>query len=198
MISAYVNKKLAFIFVAVVFVFIPVILFTSGCGPMLAKPVIKIAIWGGTDEIEMINKIIGNWQAEHPGVIARIEHTPAGSYTNKLLIRISGGTAPDVMFVESNIFVSFWAMDAFLDLKPLIDQDPDFNLDNFFPEMIARFTRDGKIYCIPRDTAPFACVFYNKDLFRKAGLKVLGIDPARAIAAAANMPSSLFARIKKF
>ena len=74
------------------------------------------------------------------------------------------------MFVESNIFVNFWEMDAFMDLKPFIDNDMDFELDDYFPEMIDRFTRSGKVYCIPRDTAPFACVYYNKDLFDRAGV----------------------------
>lgn len=142
-----------------------------GCCPVCPpSSTVKIAIWGGTDEIEMIKNIINEWQKAHPEAAAKIEHTPAGSYTNKLLIRISGGTAPDVMFVESNIFVNFWAMDAFMDLKPLIDKDPDFKLGDFFPEMIERFTKNGKIYCIPRDTAPFACVYYNKKLFDEAGL----------------------------
>jgi len=156
---------IGFIFAAFLFVYF------SGCGPAgESKPVIKVAIWGGTDEIEMLNSIVDEWQESHPGVKAKIEHTPAGSYTNKLLIRIAGGTAPDIMFVEANIFVNFWAMDAFLDLKPLIEDDPDFDIDAFFPEIVERFTIDGKVYCIPRDNAPFACVYYNKDLFDEAAI----------------------------
>jgi ABC-type glycerol-3-phosphate transport system substrate-binding protein len=163
----YTNKKAIF-FVGIIAAYFFLMLYGSGCGPSVEKPVIKIAIWGGTDEINMITNFIDRWQREHPEVIAKIEHTPAGSYTNKLLIRIAGGTAPDVMFVEANIFVNFWAMDAFMDLRPFIEKDPDFNLDDFFPEVVNRFSRDGKVYCIPRDTAPFACVYYNKRLFDEA------------------------------
>jgi len=152
------------------------ILSFSGCSSAPEKPTIKIAIWGGTDEIDMIKKIVGSWQERHPEVSARIEHTPAGSYTNKLLIRIAGGTAPDVMFVEANIFVSFWAMGAFMDLKPFIDKDASFEIDDYFSEAVARYTRDGGVYCIPRDTAPFACVYYNKDLFDLAGVPYPGDD----------------------
>ncbi|MBL7070985.1 MAG: sugar ABC transporter substrate-binding protein [Candidatus Omnitrophica bacterium] len=164
-----INKKpVVFFILTLITVFS--LLNMAGCGTSSKQPVIKVAIWGGPDEIEIINKIIDEWQKGHPEAVAKIEHTPAGSYTNKLLIRIAGGTAPDVMFVESNIFVNFWAMDAFLDLKPYIESDTEFNVDDFFPEMIERFTKDGKTYCIPRDTAPFACVFYNKRLFDKAGI----------------------------
>jgi len=163
----YTNKKLVFLFLIVISFFF---FSLSGCGPKAQKPTIKIAIWGGTDEIDMLNKIIDEWQKAHPEVIAKLEHIPAGSYTNKLLIQIAGGTAPDIMFVEVNIFVNFWAIDAFMDLKPFIEKDPDFKLDDFFPEVVDRFTIDGKIYCIPRDTAPFACVYYNKKLFDEVGV----------------------------
>lgn len=166
----YTNKKLALTLPAIFLLLIPFLLFNAGCARGPVKPTIKIAIWGGTDEIEILTKIVDEWQRAHPDVKAKLEHTPAGQYTNKLLIRIAGGTAPDVMFVESNIFVNFWAMDAFMDLRPFIEKDPDFNLDDFFPEMISRFTVDGKLYCIPRDTAPFACVYYNKNLFDEAGI----------------------------
>jgi len=162
------KKSVSFFIIPLILVFL--LPHLSGCGPRSQKPTIKVAIWGGPDEIEMINNIVDEWEEEHPEVAVKIEHTPAGSYTNKLLIRIAGGTAPDVMFVESNIFVNFWAMDAFLDLKPHIESDPDFDLGDFFPEMVDRFTVDGKIYCIPRDTAPFACVYYNKKLFDEAGI----------------------------
>ena len=166
----YANKKVALFYLAAFFISILLVVSNFGCARAPEKPTIKIAIWGGIDEIDIIKRIIGEWQERHPEVIARIEHTPAGSYTNKLLIRIASGTAPDVMFLEANIFVSFWAMNAFMDLKPFIDKDPDFNLDDFFPEVVGRFTRDGRVYCIPRDTAPFACVYYNKKLFDEAGV----------------------------
>ena len=166
----YTNKKLVLFSLITFFASILLFFSISGCSPVSKKPTIKIAIWGGTDEIDMMHKIIDEWQKEHPDLIARMEHTPAGSYTNKLLIRIAGGTAPDVMFIESNIFVSFWAMNAFMELNQFIDNDPDFSSADFFPEMIDRFTRDGKLYCIPRDTAPFACVYYNKKLFDEAGV----------------------------
>lgn len=166
----YTNKKLGACYLTAIIISFSLLLFNSGCGGPLEKPAIKIAIWGGTDEVEILTKIVDEWQQEHPAVTAKIEHIPAGSYTNKLLIKIAGGTAPDVMFVEANIFVSFWAMDAFMDLKPFIEKDSDFKFDDFFPEVVDRFTREGKVYCIPRDTAPFACVYYNKRLFDEAGL----------------------------
>ncbi|MDD5681294.1 MAG: sugar ABC transporter substrate-binding protein [Candidatus Omnitrophica bacterium] len=166
----YTNKKPAVFFISILFTLLCITFLCAGCCPKQAKPTLKIAIWGGTDEINMITKLVGEWQKDHPEVTAKIEHTPAGSYTNKLLIRIAGGTAPDVMFAEANIFINFFDMDAFMDLSPFIEKDTSFRIRDFFPEGLERFTRNGKIYCIPRDVAPFACVYYNKKLFNEAGV----------------------------
>ncbi|MBU4487625.1 MAG: sugar ABC transporter substrate-binding protein [Candidatus Omnitrophica bacterium] len=166
----YANKKSAAFFISALFISLFITFLATGCCPRETRPTLKIAIWGGPNEIDIINKLVKEWQKDHPEVIAKVEHTPAGSYTNKLLIRIAGGTAPDVMFAEGNIFVNFFTIDAFMDLTPFIEKDDGFELSDFFPEGLERFTRNGKVYCIPRDVAPFACVYYNKRLFDEAGL----------------------------
>lgn len=134
------------------------------------KTLIKVACWGTPEELRIITSAIENWQKDHPSIAVKIEHTNYGDYVSKILTRIAGGTPPDIVFTEVDIFANFYFKDAFMDLTPLMQDDPDFKIDDFFPEVVKRFTRNGKIYCIPRDTAPFACVFYNKDLFDEAGV----------------------------
>jgi len=134
------------------------------------KTVIKVAYWGSPEEIEIITETINEWQKTHPDIYVKLEHTPGSDYVNKLLTRIAGGEPPDVAFMEVNIFVTFSYKDVFLDLKPFIKNDPEFNLNEFFPEVVDRFRVDGGVYAIPRDTAPFACVYYNKSLFDAAGV----------------------------
>lgn len=151
-------------------------LFFCGCGrrpaPTAAGPVeVRVAFWGGPEEIELVNQTIVDWQKTHPNINVILEHTPGGSaYTSKLLTRIASGTAPDIMFAEVTLFVPFWSKGALLDLTPYVKSDPDFSLQEFFPEVVSRFTVNDKLYCVPRDTAPFACVYYNKKLFDEAGV----------------------------
>jgi multiple sugar transport system substrate-binding protein len=83
---------------------------------------------------------------------------------------MAGDVAPDIMAVEVNLFPRLWAKDAFLSLQPFIDQDSEFRLEDFFPQVVERFSVNGEVYAIPRDTAPFACVYYNQRLFDEAGL----------------------------
>ncbi len=143
-------------------------LLIAGCGRKETKeslPTVKVAFWGTPEEVEIIESIIGPWQKAHPEIKVELQHTPFSGYVSKVLTRVAGGAPPDVICAEANFFVSLWGKGIFKDLSPFLEQDKDFSLQDFFPEVVRRFTVEGKVYGIPRDTAPFACVYYNKRLF---------------------------------
>jgi len=147
----------------------------AGCAPKETggKPKrvpIKVAFWGSPEEIEIITTTIENWQKDHPNIDVRLEHIPFNGYISKILTEIAGRAAPDIIAAEVNMFVTFASKDIFLDLNTFIEKDPVFNLGEFFSEVVDRYTVDGKLYAIPRDTAPIACVYYNKKLFDEAGV----------------------------
>lgn len=131
---------------------------------------IKVAFWGGPDEIRIISGVINEWQKTHPDITIRLEHTPYRGYVDKLLTRIAGRSSPDIICTEVDLFVTFQSKDVLLDLTPYIAKETEFNVKEFYPQILNRFTVDGKLYAIPRDTAPYACVYYNKKLFDQAGV----------------------------
>ncbi len=151
------------------FILSSLLLFGAGCsskrGDEAGKTTIKVSIWGTPEEIDILNKVIKEWQPTHQNIKVKLEHTAYSSYISKILTRIAGGAAPDIVFATVDTFVDFYTKDAFLNLKPFIEKDPDFSINDFFPSIVNRFSVKDGIYCIPRDVAPFACVYYNKDLF---------------------------------
>lgn len=164
---------------SICFVFIVFLVLVVGCttvppegGPSSQKDVevIKVGMWGLPFEIEMFEKLTQEWEASHPGIDIVLEHTPGHNYFNKILTMIAGGAPPDIIFIEVNEFVPFAEKNLFVPLNTFIRNDKDFDIDEYFPQVIDRFTVDRKVYAIPRDTAPFACVYYNKKLFDEAGV----------------------------
>lgn len=148
-------------------------LFFSGCGSKGSKSgptEIKVTFWGTPEEVDIITHSIEDWQKEHAGIKVVFEHTPYTGYDSKVLTRIAGGAAPDVITTEVNYFVTFASKGVLEDLTPFVKEDPEFRSSDFFPQILDRFTVDGKLEAIPRDVAPFACVFYNKELFDQAGV----------------------------
>lgn len=135
---------------------------------------IKIAYWGDTSEIEAIKKITEKIEKEVPEAKLVLEHIAIGGdptkFSQKILTEAAGGTPPDIAFCEVNLFVDFFSKGLFIPLNEYMDQDKEFSIKDYFPSIVDRFTVDNQLYIIPRDVAPFAVVYYNKDLFDKEGL----------------------------
>ena len=147
--------------------------YVCGCSkpqPLANRIPIKVACWGTPEELQIITEAIRNWEGNHSTIEVKIEHTNYSDYVSKILTRIAGGTPPDIIFTEVDNFVNFYEKGALLPLTKLLKKDRSFKIGNWFPQVVKRFTQGGRIYCIPRDTAPFACVFYNKDLFDEANV----------------------------
>ena len=145
----------------------------AGCGKEPGKGgavEVKVAFWGSPEEVDIITHSISDWQEAHPQIKVVFEHTPYTGYDSKILTRIAGGAAPDIIATEVNYFVTFASKNVLENLNPYLAKDLDFPLQDFFPQIIDRFKVGTNLYAIPRDVAPFACVFYNKELFDQAGL----------------------------
>ncbi len=145
----------------------------AGCGPSASNDgttKIKVAFWGSPEEIDIITHSIKDWQAAHPKIKIVFEHTPYSGYDSKILTRIAGGAAPDIIATEVDYFVTFASKNVLEDLTPYLEAETDFSQKDYFPTIMERFTVNNRLYAVPRDVAPFACVFYNKDLFDAAGL----------------------------
>ncbi|OED34158.1 hypothetical protein AB834_07255 [PVC group bacterium (ex Bugula neritina AB1)] len=150
-----------------------VFLIIMGCGSSEGRQgmeVVTLGVWGTPQELKIIKKIISDWEKKNPKVKVRINHTNYSGYTSKILTQVSGGVAPDIICTEVDMFVNYAKKGLFEPLNLYIENDEDFHVEDFFSEVIDRFSLDGNLYALPRDTAPFACVFYNKDLFDQAGI----------------------------
>ncbi len=141
---------------------------SSGTGSQEAEEV-KVSFWGTPEEIGIITDALAPWREEHPEIKVVFEHTPYTGYISKILTRIAGGAAPDIIATEVDYFVTFATKGVLEDLTPYEAADPKgFDKNDFFPQIIDRFTYQGKLLAAPRDIAPFACVFYNKKVFDEA------------------------------
>lgn len=157
----FVEKKILAAFLSTVFLL-------TGCGSENSshQKIIKVAFWGSPEEINIITSSIHDWQEQNPEIKVVFEHTPYTGYDSKVLTRIAGGAAPDIVATEVDYFVTFATKNVLEDLTPYAERDSaEFPKEVFFKTILDRFSYEGKLLAIPRDVAPFACVFYNKDLF---------------------------------
>ncbi len=74
----------------------------------------------------------------------------------------------DVFYVSSNFRLDE-VEGHWLNLEPLIAADPDLALDDFYPQVLAAYRRQGALWALPL-AVDAALLFYNQDLFDAAGI----------------------------
>lgn len=119
--------------------------------------------------IKILADICREAEKENPGLRIRVESTPYANYQEKIMTQVAAGNAPDVLFVEVNNFVGLFTRDVFENLTPYVERD-GILLNEYYPGVVKRFSREGKLYALPQDTAPSGLVYYNKKAFREAGI----------------------------
>jgi multiple sugar transport system substrate-binding protein len=139
------------------------------------RNVVRMADWGGAgDDSEfnrLINRVYAEFEEQNPSVDLRVEGTPdMQAYVTKMLLSHVAGTAPDVMRLDASSAAVFIENGVLLDLSSYIAKDPEFSLDEYFPNVVDITRRGEAVYAIPVGFTPMV-LYYNKDLFDAAGVE---------------------------
>lgn len=112
---------------------------------------------------------IAAFEETHPNI--NIEYETAGwdSYFTKLQTLIASRRAPDTFELNYENFVAYASKGALHDLSGLIDADSDFDESVFNKTALDAFQYDDKQYGLVESFSNVV-LFYNKELFDKAGL----------------------------
>ena len=120
--------------------------------------------WGAV--VEQIN---AEFKAAHPGVSFVTESYPDQPYQQKIKIYATARQLPDVF--------KYWSFSTLL--KPLVDGGfvtplpmTEFQKFGYVPGSLESNVWDGKLYGIPV-SADFWVIYYNKQLFREAGVRTV-------------------------
>jgi multiple sugar transport system substrate-binding protein len=107
------------------------------------------------------------FEAANPGNTVKIEMVPWDNALQQLTTDIAGGNAPDLAIIGTRWLVDFVKNDA---VEPLDDRLADGTGDIFIETFLSPGRLDGKVYGLPI-AASARALYYNKDLFEKAGLQ---------------------------
>lgn len=149
---------------------VSVVLLCCGGPPKRNPNELTFGYWASVSEKGLIDEIIANFEKSHPGVKIKGQSTPWVQYFNKMLVEFVAETAPDVIMTSSEKVSAYIDADVLVDLQPFIQKDTTFSLADYYPELVERMSSDGKLYVLPRDIDVIACVFYNKNMFKKEGI----------------------------
>jgi multiple sugar transport system substrate-binding protein len=136
--------------------------------PAAEKVTIRWGIYADPGRQAAAEAQVADFEAKNPNIDVKVEAVPFADYYNKLPAQILSNTVYDVFMMSGANFQKLAPQGPFEDLGPLMQQ-AGFNLDDYTVEPDnSRF--NGKLYALPYELDIHA-LFYNKDLFDKAGLK---------------------------
>jgi ABC-type glycerol-3-phosphate transport system substrate-binding protein len=125
--------------------------------------------WGSPEEKASHEKVAAEFMKTHPNIKIEIWHQPWDDYFTKLKTLWASGDPkqiPDVLFLAP--VPSYAATGVLEDLGPYI-QKSNYNLDDYWPNLLDSAKYQGKLYGLPRDIG-LEVLYYNKAIFDEAGV----------------------------
>ncbi|MGI8457091.1 MAG: ABC transporter substrate-binding protein [Propionibacteriaceae bacterium] len=161
-------------FVGVAAALASVALLASACGGQDAggnasspgEPTGTITVWARDSQQGFMNNLVTLYNKSHQ-VQAKVTIVPAANFVQKLGTAASSNSGPDVASIDLVYAPYFASAGALEDITDLANSLP--YKDALSPSHRRLSTYEGATYALPF-TAEASALYYNKDLFKKAGL----------------------------
>jgi multiple sugar transport system substrate-binding protein len=132
------------------------------------RTTVRLSGWASSPaETALLESLLYKFSVENPDIVVKYEPI-TGDYKQALLTAFASGTEPDVFYMDIFWWQELARNEVVLPMDDLMASTGAAKAD-FIPALLDAFTFDGKVYGIPKDFNTLG-LFYNKDLFDKAGL----------------------------
>lgn len=139
----------------------------AASGKETSEPVtLRFSWWGGDARHKATLAAIAEYEKLHPNVKINGEYSGYSGYEQKLVTQLSGGTAPDIITVDS-----YWIYDlaAQGDMFANIYDQKNIDISSFNKNVLDYYVLNGKLTGLPVGLNSF-CLEYNKNLFKTMGI----------------------------
>ena len=129
---------------------------------------ITFSMWGAPEELTVWKQIVADFEAVNPNIKVNVEVSDWDAYWEKLKTQLAAGTPPDVFAMDAPLYLDYQSRGVLLNLQPYIDKNPAM-LKDVYPQTLEAYKTPDGYYGLPRDFQTIV-LFYNKDMFDKAGV----------------------------
>ncbi len=138
-------------------------------GPAMAQVTLKIWSIDGVDRVGIADTFSKEFDEQNEDIVVEYRAIPFDDLVNETLRAFATGNAPDIVSFDNPDFAMFSSRGAMLDITDRIAASTVIKADNYFAGPLNSVSWEGKYFGIPKYTDTIG-VFYNKDLFAKAGI----------------------------
>ena len=119
------------------------------------------------DNEALLKQMKDEFEKQHPNIKVEIETLGYDEYFTQLQTRVAGGTAPDTYELNYENFVAYAKKGVLRELTPYLESS-GADLSALNANALNAFRADGVQYGLPNSFSN-VLLFYNKDLFDRAG-----------------------------
>jgi multiple sugar transport system substrate-binding protein len=127
-------------------------------------------VFGDPEEIQAYREVIAAYENEQSEVnVKLIEASDRDDLIARLSTSFAAGTPPDLFLLNYRFYGQFAARGVLDPVEERVDGSDVFQQENFYKQAMDAFRFDGKLTCLPQNISSLV-VYYNKDLFKEAGV----------------------------
>ena len=147
-------------------------------GAVLLWPAVSVAqparisfmVFGDAAEKAAYERLVAEFMRRAPDVQVSLVHLAGqGDYRKRLGVDFAAGTPADVILLNYRRYGAFAAKGALEPLGPYLAQSRVIKDTDFYAQAMEPFRWQGTLTCVPQNLSSLV-VYYNKDLFARAGL----------------------------
>jgi len=136
-----------------------------GCGASGPSASGGATAWALTGQQTTIQNAFKTWNAKNTGKSLAVQFFENDAFKQKIRTAIGSGDAPTLI----------WSWGGAGNFKTYVDSGKVIELDKsltdkYFPAIVDNGRIDGKLYAVPNNAVQPVVLYYNKDLFKQAGI----------------------------
>ena len=133
------------------------------------KVSLRLMDWADLDEMPLNQEALAEFKKLYPSIDVVYEPNPGRQYEEKILTALAADDPPDVFLLDSKLIPTFTNKKVLLDLQPYVGT-LGIDTSQWFPNVLNIARKGPALYAFPKGFTPLM-VYYNKRLFREAGLQ---------------------------
>ena len=145
----------------------------AGCGSSgqsgKGAATVDVQVFGDAEELAAYRRLVAAYKRTSDDDVRLVEVADRDAHLQKIATGFAGGLPPDVFLVNYRNFAGYAARGVLDPAGPRLRRSAALERDAFYPQPLRAFSFDGELQCMPQNVSSLV-VYYNRDLFRQAGL----------------------------
>ena len=142
----------------------------SDAGGAAGGAAVRFQVFGDAAELAAYRELVGAYERTSADDVRLIEVPDRDAHLQKIATGFAAGSPPQAFLVNYRNFAGYAARGALDPVGPRLQASAVLERGAFYRRPLEAFEFGGELQCIPQNVSSLV-VYFNRDLFRKAGLK---------------------------